>query len=825
MRRVLSFITATLLSFLLLGRASGAADTPLVLKGRVTDENGLPVAGARVKIELAGGPIFSTVSDDAGFFALANLASGEYTARVEKEGFFVLANQKLQLAPETTEFTFTLNHEEEVREKVDVTVSENRIDPTSTPSTASLSAAEIRDIPVPSSHDLTQSLVAMPEVVKDNQDLIHVAGSRNTTALYLIDGVEVGDPANNGLSAHMIVEAVRSTEIQTARFGAEYPHPGAAVLSYETREGDDKWRFGATDFIPGINIQDGVQLGNFYPRVIFSGPIVKDRFWFSQSFDVVHTLAHENGLPAGQDFTRTWGGNSWSRLLWKISTNNSLHISFLYNNLSITNFGLDALHPQSTTQDVSSNRLFGSVKEQSYVHKTLLEFGIGIERSYGDSNPQGDAPYLLLVNGAEGNYYQNTEMMGRRSQAFADAISSPLHWFGAHTLSGGANLGWVELISYDQRGEIQALRDDMTLARLTTFTGNPRFQLSNTQAGGFLQDSWAMGAHLVAQFGVRADWDRLFQAALVQPRVAVNYLPFSDNRAKLSVGWGVYNIPLNLSVIGQTYDQQEVDTLYNATGTLPVAGPATSQFVEPANGLTSLQQPYFDIASAGYQQRFGTNTLLNLEFLARDEHHGLVYETVSPGQIGSEFLLQTSRRDKYRAVTVSVRHTFANTAEVFGSYTRSQASTDQVLDPVLGQLYFAAQQPGPLLWDAPNRLLTWASVPTPIWGILFTDFFEYRSGYPFSAVNQQQFLVGAANSFRFPAYASLTIGLEKKFAFRERVFAVRVAVINILGRQNPDVVVNNVDAITPPVFGTFSGGQGRAVTARLRFVGLRARNQ
>jgi hypothetical protein len=178
--------------------------------------------------------------------------------------------------------------------------------------------------------------------------------------------------------------------------------------------------------------------------------------------------------------------------------------------------------------------------------------------------------------------------------------------------------------------------------------------------------------------------------------------------------------------------------------------------------------------------------------------------------------LQTSRRDKYRGITISGRHTFANTTEIFASYTRSKATTDQVLDPVLGMLYFAPQQPGPLSWDAPNRFLQWASVPTPIWGILFVDFFEYRTGYPYSAVNQQQFLVGAANSYRFPAYASLTIGLEKKFTFRERVFAVRVSVINILGRQNPDVVVNNVDA---PNFGTFEGGQGRATTLRLRFVG------
>ena len=807
---------AAVAALALLVYVCAAADARLTLHGRVTDENGLPVGDAQVKLEVPGGLAIAAVSDDAGFFALPNLSPGEYTVRVEKPGYFVLANQKIQLAADNAEFAFTLNHEEEVREKVDVTVSENRIDPTSMPSTAALSAKEIMDIPVPSAHDLQQSLVAMPLVVRDNSNLLHVAGARNTQTLHLLDGVDVTDPTSGATTAQMIVEAVRTAEIQTSRFGAEYAHPGAAILGYETREGDDRWRFGTTDFIPGINVQEGVQFGNFYPRVEFSGPIVREHFWFSQAFDLVHTLSIVNGLPSGENQRSEWGGDSWSRLLWKISTNNSLHIAFLYNNRSDSNFGLDTLHPLSTTSNVTSNTLFGFVKAQSYAHKTLFEYGIGVERNYGDSNPKGSAPYVLLVNGAEGNYFQQTERMGRRYQAFADAISSPLHWLGAHTLSTGANLSSVELISYDDRGEIQALRSDLTLDRLTTFAGYPRFSLGNTLAGGFVQDSWTPDKHVVVQAGVRADWDRLFQATLVQPRVAVNLLPFSDGRAKFSVGWGRYNAPLNLSVIGQTYGQFQVDTLYNATGTVPVDGPAISRFVQPAGGLPSLEQPYFDIAGAGWQQRFGENTLVSLELLAREGHHELVYETVSPGNIGSEFRLQTSRRDKYRAATISARHTFANGATLFGSYTRSKANTDQDLDPVLGQLYFAAQQGGPLSWDAPNRLLTWGSVPTPIWKILFTYFFEYRTGYPYSVINQQQFLVGAPNSLRFPDYASLSIAVEKKFGFSHRVFAVRVAVINILGRQNPNVVVNNIDA---PNFGMFSSGQGRAVTARLRFVG------
>ena len=76
--------------------------------------------------------------------------------------------------------------------------------------------------------------------------------------------------------------------------------------------------------------------------------------------------------------------------------------------------------------------------------------------------------------------------------------------------------------------------------------------------------------------------------------------------------------------------------------------------------------------------------------------------------------------------------------------------------------------------------------------------------------------MGAPNSSRFPAYASLNLGIEKKFGYRGYLWAARVEVVNILGRQNPDTVVNNRDA---PNFGSFAGGQGRAFTLRVRFAG------
>jgi hypothetical protein len=815
---------------LLLAVSFCAADAPLTLRGRVLDENGQPVAGVQVKLEGLGNVKFSALTDDAGYFSVPNLPPGEYTARMEKVAFFILRGQTIQVAAGATEFTFTLNHIQEVREKVDVVADPNRIEPTETAQSATLTSTEFFYIPVASSHDYRQSLIALPQVLRDNQALLHIAGARATQSQYLMDSFEVGDPVSGALTIPIIVDALRTAEVETGRFGAEFAHPGASILKFESPDGDDRWRFNATDFIPGLNVQQGVRLGNYYPRITFSGPLVTGKLWFLQSFSFDHTLNVERDIKTGDNTSEQWSGDSLSRLLWHIAPNDSLHFTLLYNNESDTNAGLDSLHPQSTTLDVPSNRIFASIKNQLWWNHTLFEVGFAEDRINRDFDPQGNAPYLLLVNGAQGNFFQRSDQLSKRHQFFADGIRPGTHWHGLHTFSAGTNISVVLLNQSSTRGEIQAFyapqpNAQPQLARLTTFTGNAIVDVSNTLAGAFVQDNWTLSSHWVAQIGLRGDWDQFVRQTMVQPRATVNFLPFSDGRGKFSIGWGIYNIPLNLSVLGQTQDQQQVDTLYfygnrcNPPQAMCTTGPATSTFTMPANGL---QQPFFDITSAGWQERIWKKTILSVELLARNGHHELAFETLNPGQIGSVFLLQSTRRDKYRGATMSVRHTFEKGAVLFGSYTRSRANTDQELDPLLGQMFFAAQQGAPLSWDAPNRALSWGTVPTPLWGIDFAYLFEYRTGYPFSVVNQQQFLIGAPNSLRFPDYASVNISLEKKFRFRKYLFAVRGSVINLTDRQNPNVVVNNSDAIgVTPAFLTFSGGQGRAFTGRLRFLGRR----
>ncbi|MGC0774966.1 MAG: carboxypeptidase-like regulatory domain-containing protein, partial [Candidatus Acidiferrum sp.] len=286
--RLLIFAAVSLSVFVSL--PTRAADSA-VCSGFVVDENTVPVASALIKLEYNAGHIYRTETDGAGRFAFRNLPTGEYKLEVRKEGYFVIVNRSVTLQPGTNEFSLTLNHAEELHQQVQVTAPANQIDPQDTAQRNTLTSRDILNVPVPSPHVLAQSLVALPEITQDHQNNLHIAGARSGETQYLLDGFEIGDPVNGSLTARFNVDATRAAEVQTSGFGAGYAHAGANILSLETPDGDDRWRFGTTNPAPGINVQEGLHLGNWYPRFTFSGPIHRGRFWFSDSISIQHVFA------------------------------------------------------------------------------------------------------------------------------------------------------------------------------------------------------------------------------------------------------------------------------------------------------------------------------------------------------------------------------------------------------------------------------------------------------------------------------------------------------------------------------------------------------
>ena len=67
--------------------------------------------------------------------------------------------------------------------------------------------------------------------------------------------------------------------------------------------GDDRWRFGGTNFIPGVSTEGGLYINKWTPRLEISGPLVKGRAWFHNGFDAFYNVDTVHGLPRGENRT------------------------------------------------------------------------------------------------------------------------------------------------------------------------------------------------------------------------------------------------------------------------------------------------------------------------------------------------------------------------------------------------------------------------------------------------------------------------------------------------------------------------------------------
>jgi hypothetical protein len=568
-----------------------------------------------------------------------------------------------------------------------------------------------------------------------------------------------------------------------------------------------------TNFIPGLSLQQGLHIGNWFPRFTFSGPIRKNRAWFFEALSFQHSFKLVTELPSNVNTSTQWAEDNLFRAQINLNPHNLLQGSFLYNRQDDSHLGLGPFSPVSTTTDLHSERSFVSIKDQAWTGNMVFDFGVAADYGFLNSLPMGPRPYIVQPSATAGNYFESLKQRDQRWQVIAGITAPSRKWHGLHNLQIGSQLNWISWTHEVARGTINIERQDGTLIQQTTFSGPASFKLSDTKIGLYVQDSWTVLRPLVVQAGVRGDWDRFAQHGLASPRIAANLVPWRDERAKFAVAWGIYYQPILLDNVGPSFDQQRQDTFYSTSGSTIVLGPVKSLFSLPSGGL---KLPYFYTTSLEWEQRIRHDIYAGVHFSLRREHEGLAYEPQPLIEGMRQFILQNNRRDVYRAVQLSLRDTFGGIAELSATYIHSSARSNEALDCSLTTLVFALQQPGSLQWDTPNRFILTGSSPVPIWSLFLSGLLESRTGFPFGVVNQQQQLLGSPDSRRFPNYLSINLGLEKHFRLLGHEWAVRLAIINSTRHVNPDSVINNIDS---QGFLQFAGGQKRAFSGRIRLVG------
>ncbi|WP_263368103.1 TonB-dependent receptor [Edaphobacter bradus] len=784
----------------------------------VIDENGLPVPDAQVIISEPGRNAVQLQTNYAGRCAYALHQDAPYQIRVEKPGFYRALEENADAHQKTAEVI--LAHEQIVRQEVDVVASTTGIDPQQISDNSTMNTPEIVNIPYPTSRDIRNLLPFNPGVVQDNFGRIHVAGSESYATLDLFDGFDIRSPVSGALAMRVSPDAVRTIDVETTRYPVRFGRATGGVVAFYTGMGDNRFRLNATDFIPSFHQINGIRFDKFVPRLSFSGPIVRNRAWFFDGVEVEYDNIYIKELPADADTNHLTRGSNLLKAQVNLTSANILSGGLLFNGYHSPYDGISPLVPQQSTTKRDTTAWLPYIRDQHSFHNgAVLEAGFGVVRFRDSYEPHGNSPYQLTPEIAKGSYFENQTSHSRREQAIATLYLPPRNLHGRHDLMAGIELNHITFDSETSRAPVNYLREDGTLLRQSTFPTISPYTRHNLETGAYIQDRWLAHPGLLVEPGLRFDWDEIIRRPLFSPRIAFVYSPpGAESSLKLSAGIGLYYEHTQLEYLTRSLAGVRYDTYYAANGVTPIPPPLPTVFTTTQSSLTQTHALNWSI---GIEKKLPHEIYASVNFLDKRIYDGFVYANQNgPAALSGTYLLTNQRQDHYHSIEVDARHTFARDYTLFASYTHSSARTNAALDYVPTISVLGPQQSAPLPWDVPNRLISWGWLPFPLqrlkksWDLVYT--LDWHSGFPYTPVNANRQVVGAAGSGKFPDYVSFSPGIEWKFHLRGAYFGLRGVMENATDSKNPLTVYNVVDS---PQYGTFSQYLGRALTGRIRLIG------
>ncbi len=812
--------------FAVLGLAAlplSAADVRL--HGRVVDENDAPVRAARVSVRplVAAANSWETQTDPTGAFMIALPAAGDFFVSVAREGYYALKDRQVHIEG-AEELTFTVNSVREVFQSENVSAETSPVDVGQAQSQERLTGTEVNTIPYSNSHSLRNSLSLMPGVVQDSAGTLHVNGSSENQVLYLLNGFNISNPISGQFQTLLAVEGIRSVDLSSGRVSPEFGNGSAGVLGVSTENGTDAFHYTATDFFPGLSIQQGLHLGNWYPRFGVSGPIVRGRAWFSDTFDAQYSETLITGLPSGQNTRSGFAGSNLLHTQTNLTPSNILFADFLVNADNEGRVGLGPLNPVPTTSTDHTREYFGSVKDQKYFgHGALIEFGYAHNAFSQTQTPQGQNLYVISPSGNSGNYFLNSTQAAARDQGLIHVFLPKLEFAGTHQFELGANADWLHYNADFHRTGYQVLGVSGQLISETLYPAPARFHVDDTVMSAYLLDTWRVSKRFQFNLGIREDWDQRIGAVAWSPRGAFSWSPFGA-RTRISGGYSIAHDAVTMQMLGAPQDQTAVTTLYNSGGT-PAGPPSLTTFAIGNTGLAlpraanwtldaAHQVSQRILVTAKYLRRRGTDGFTFVNTAAPDSPPSLL--PLPGADAAGIFQLSNLRRDDYDSIAISIRQTLSGQYAWMASYTHSRSLSNALLDPSSSEPLQVLPNLVPMPWDVPNRVLAWGYLPLPWKNWAVSVLADMRSGFPFSVRDQTGLVVGAVDSYRYPLNFDLNIAIERMLTLRGYRFALRGGMDNVTNQANP-TAVNNVTGV--PQFLEFLGDEGRHFVVRIRFFG------
>src|SRR3989442_2934335 len=648
----------------------------------------------------------------------------------------------------------------------------------------------------PNVNERFESLLPLvPGVVRGPDGRINMKGARSSQNGSLVNSADVTDPVTGANAINLPIDVVSSVQVLSTPYDPEYGKFTGAVSKVETRTGSfNKFHVSAQNLFPRLRVRDDsiIGTGAASPGVTFSGPIMKDRIPFTQSFDYRFVRTPVNSLPPLQRDTKLESFDSYTQVDLNISPKQTATASFAIFPQKLDYLGLNTFTPQEATPNLHQ-RGYQTYVQHRYVTNSsnLLTSQLSFRRFDADVLPNSDAPYELLVETTEARFLKRQHRETSRVEWQEIFQLRPHQFHGSHELKAGISFAHS---SYD--GREQFLPVDIVgvagfpLQRIQ-FGPASSFSIDQNETAWFVGDKWTLSGRLTFDLGLRFDRDSVTDSINTAPRAGFVLALTGDGKTLLKGGAGLFydRIPLNIPAFPDL-PNRTVSELNPAGGVIS----STAYANVISDGL---RNPRSEAWNVEVDRQVTSDFLIRVAYQQRNTVRDFYLNPVASGatgilglsDLGSDFYKEFQVTGRYR-----IRRSTLN-----ASYVRSRAYGDlNDFNQFFGndpQAVIQPNQRGRLNFDAPNRLLVWGEIAAP-WKLTFAPVLDTHTGFPYSTIDQYREFVGPRNELRSPRFVStdLQVWREIRLPIKEKHAKIGFGVFNVFNHPNYRDVQNDLDS-------------------------------
>jgi carboxypeptidase family protein/TonB-dependent receptor-like protein len=798
-RVTLAVVSIVLLSAWLARAQDGAKPTGSIQGAVSTQSGAVKLPGVTVAVLGASGqPLAQVVSGEDGRFAFPDLPAARYRVRASLEGFQPLEQDAVVAAGGVSSLTLDLSIAS-VSEHVDVVARAPVFEAETLATSEQVAPAEAQLLVpgqgVQSALRLTTGVIQLPGGTS-------IDGGRPYQAGMQIGAATLIDPATNLARLSLPSDAIESVSVLPNPYEVEFGRFASGLVVIQTKRASDRWTTSVNNIEPALRFKrftvwDVTGITLWQPSIEVGGPLKRGRIFLEQTAQYRYQTTDIPSRPE-TELKRHHMVSSLTRVDSNLSSRHTLIVTGGFAPGTTKQATLGTFVPPDATVNISDDVAHGTIMERALLGKgTEIESTVEAHAYRTDVDGQGHVAMMLLPETTLGNFFNVQHRHSDAIQWIETASHSYKGLGGQHLFKLGLD---VLHSTYDGSSESAPLliaRSDGTLARRLDFDGRTTQSVHSTDAALFLQDRFQPAPRMYVEFGGRVDRDGITTRSNIAPRAGVVLQLNASGTATLHGGYGLF-FERTPSVAG-AFEQFErsTDARFAADGVTSLGAPVPFRRVIAPN-LQTARSATWDVA---FDHRVNRGVSVHAGVLDREGSHALIVEPVRTP--GGQYAMSSTGRSSYLQEEVEVHLARGTRRDLNASYVHSAAREDLnsllnfldvVVQPVVGENAYA-----PAMADAPNRLLLRGrTMLTAGWQLLGT--IDWRTGLPYSVVDENLEFVGARNALRFPTYFRVDAGFERRLAIARLHPWMGVRVSNALNSFLPGDVQANLSS---PAFGSF----------------------